>query len=212
MPAGAHLQSPSTFVCSVQSETGLGAARFEKQARSSRVSTTSIGDASGPSGPAGGPEGTSAGQGRAGNSTGRSGSVDGAASGGAVGFKEGSGGSSTIASSGGSRTETARTDGSGGPTTTGSQIGRSQNAQIVRKVTPNIPDSMRSQQFAASIDATFTIHKDGSFDVEITKGSGNDQIDRIAKTALRSWKWKPAIANNQPTESTQTVHVELGVS
>ena len=90
-------------------------------------------------------------------------------------------------------------------------IDPSTNAVIIRKVTPDIPDSLRTQSFQKSGEAKFTIHKDGSFDVELTKGFGNDQIDKIAKSALSAWKWKPATAKGEPVESTQIVQINLDV-
>jgi len=85
------------------------------------------------------------------------------------------------------------------------------HATLLYKKAPSLPEDLRNELGHAAVDAAFTIHKDGSFDVSLTKGSGNDKIDRIVLDALKTWKWKPAMVKGAPAESTETVHVDFSV-
>lgn len=187
-----------------------GAAFGPTKARGTHL--TSVGGLDGPDTGAGSPEGSPHGLGRAGLTTGGRGvSVEGSPTGSSVGFHgEGGGGTSVAEGGGGGRGEGIRST-SGGLTNTGAKIGRSEQARPVRIVQPQIPDNLKSQSFKTSVDASVTVHKDGSSDVELTQGSGNSQIDALVLRAMRGWKWKPAIANNVPTEQTLPWHFDFQV-
>jgi hypothetical protein len=187
-------------------------AAFGAKARGPQLSTTSIGGLEGPSGGAGDVDGTPGGLGRAGSSTGRAGAVDGAATGGSLGAKRGTGGSDTVASSGdgngrGSAIKEEKTDTSG----PGSKLQRSENAIATFKPEPDIPDSMRSEQFATSAGVHVKISESGRATYELTRSSGSSVIDRIVTQTLSRWKWKPAIRNGVATASETDITVSLRV-
>jgi TonB family protein len=180
-------------------------------ARGAQLSTTSIGGLEGPSGSAGDVDGTPGGQGRAGKSTGRSGAVDGAATGGNIGAKTGSGGNDTVASNGeggrGTAIRAEKADTSG----PGSKLQKSSNAEATFRPEPDIPDSMRSEQFATNVAVHVTIDENGRASYDLTRSSGSSVIDRLVTQTLRRWKWKAAIRNGAAVSSETDITVSLRV-
>jgi protein TonB len=92
-----------------------------------------------------------------------------------------------------------------------SPVGVTHNAAIRRRVDPYIPEDLRTERFAASVVARFTIHIDGSCDVALAERSGSAQIDGVVLRALRQWRWEPAVENGSPVESTQLQEVDISI-
>jgi hypothetical protein len=193
---------------------GNGSSFGMKGPHSGSLSTTGVGGLAGESGNAAGDvDGKEGGGGLAGRSTGtRNGGVGGGGpSGGSLGTKDG-GAAATIASTTATRKMTdtpesktpSRFEGEG-------EAGITHNATVIRRVEPIIPEDLKSEQFAASVVAKFTVHINGSCDVELIERSGNSQIDTIVSNALRQWRWKPAVEGGSPVESTLTQEVDISI-
>lgn len=89
--------------------------------------------------------------------------------------------------------------------------GPTQKAQPVSTVEPEIPDELKSQDFKSFVRVKVDIAADGTFTVVLRTSSGNEDVDKRVLEALKKWKWKPALAEGQPVDSTQLFRFEFEV-
>ena len=85
---------------------------------------------------------------------------------------------------------------------------------LVRAITqplPEIPDDLREAAYHAIALARFTIHPDGSVDVELLQPTQQPRLNQLLLTALHNWRFFPATENGKPVESHQDVRVHLVV-
>ncbi len=97
------------------------------------------------------------------------------------------------------------------PTPRPTPKGPTRDAEATRQAQPDIPDELRQEQFKSYVRARVVVHADGSFDVSLRGSSGNSQIDDLALSALQRWKWKPALKDGEPVESTQYFRFDFEV-
>lgn len=90
-------------------------------------------------------------------------------------------------------------------------VGPTQDAEIVSKVDPEIPDDLRQETFKTHVLVRFTIHADGSFTSSLLTSSGNADIDRLVSSALKQWRWKPALQDGKAVEKTKRFSYEIEV-
>ena len=81
--------------------------------------------------------------------------------------------------------------------------GPSGPAAVETRVDPEIPDDLRGSQYTVRVRVRVTIAADGSATPTLRSSSGNPELDNLAISALRKWKWKPALRDGSPVESTQ---------
>ena len=79
------------------------------------------------------------------------------------------------------------------------------------QVIPDIPDDLKSQDYKSFVRAKVLVHADGTFTVTLRTSSGNQEIDRRALDALKQWKWRPALQDGVPVESTKLFKFEFEV-
>ena len=89
--------------------------------------------------------------------------------------------------------------------------GPTREAEPANQVQPEIPDDLRQESFKSFVRVRVIIEADGSFTVVLRTSSGNAEVDRIALDALKRWKWKPALENGKPVQSTQFFRYEFEV-
>lgn len=97
------------------------------------------------------------------------------------------------------------------PTPQPTPKGATRDAEATRQAQPDIPDELRQEQFKSYVRARVVVHADGSFDASLRGSSGNSQIDDLALSALKRWKWKPALKDGEPFESTQYFRFDFEV-
>lgn len=88
----------------------------------------------------------------------------------------------------------------------------SQQARLLSQPLPEVPDDLREQGYQAVAMAHFTIHTDGTFDVELVKPTQNPRLNQVLLATLRQWRFFPAIENGRPVESHQDVRVHFNVN
>lgn len=98
------------------------------------------------------------------------------------------------------------------PTPRATPFGLTRDAIATRQVEPQIPYNLRDQQFKSYVRARVVIHSDGSFDASLRSSSGSHEVDELALSALRRWRWKPALKNGEPVESVRLFRIEFEVS
>jgi protein TonB len=87
----------------------------------------------------------------------------------------------------------------------------SQQARLLSQPLPDLPDDLREQGYQAVAVARFTVHANGSFDVELVKPTQNPRLNQILLATLRLWRFFPALEEGRPVESHQDVRVHFNI-
>lgn len=77
---------------------------------------------------------------------------------------------------------------------------------------PEIPSEHTEHCFKSYCVARFFIAQDGKTTVKLLTKSGSNEIDDITIGTLRRWKFKPAMLDGKPVESTRRIKVEFEVN
>lgn len=89
--------------------------------------------------------------------------------------------------------------------------GPTQDAQPADQAYPEIPDDLKNDTYKSYVRVKVEVHADGSFESTLTSSSGDLEIDQRVLEALRKWRWKPALKDGQPVDSTQYFKFEFEV-
>jgi protein TonB len=89
--------------------------------------------------------------------------------------------------------------------------GPTKDAEPSNQVNPEIPDDLKSQQFKSFVRVAVDVAADGSYTVTLRTSSGNSEVDRRVLEALKRWKWKPALRNDEAVASVQRFKFEFEV-
>ncbi|MFC0402316.1 energy transducer TonB [Paraburkholderia rhizosphaerae] len=84
-------------------------------------------------------------------------------------------------------------------------------AHAILQPLPSIPDDLREDAFQAIATARFSVHRDGSVDVELIKPTHNPRLNQLLLDALKKWRFFPAMKDGEPIDSTQDVRVHFNV-
>ena len=84
-------------------------------------------------------------------------------------------------------------------------------ARSISQPLPSLPDDLREQAYRTVATARFTIHADGSVDVELIQPTPNPRLNQLLLDALRRWRFFPALREGRPVESTQDIRVHFNV-
>ncbi|MFL9962430.1 energy transducer TonB [Paraburkholderia sediminicola] len=84
-------------------------------------------------------------------------------------------------------------------------------ARPITQPLPEIPDDLREAAYHAIALARFTIHPDGSVDVELLQPTQQPRLNQLLLASLHNWRFFPATENGKPVESHQDVRVHLVV-
>ncbi|HLK58616.1 MAG TPA: energy transducer TonB [Chthonomonadaceae bacterium] len=87
--------------------------------------------------------------------------------------------------------------------------GPTKEAEPADTVKPEIPDDLKHGDFRAFVRVKVEIEADGSATPILRTSSGNPEIDRRVLDALKRWKWKPALKDGVPVQSTQLFKFEF---
>lgn len=85
------------------------------------------------------------------------------------------------------------------------------DALVLEAPHPEIPAELHEQCVKSCCIARFIIKPDGKHRVKLISSSGSADVDEIAIKTLTRWKFKPAMLNGKPVESTRKVKVEFEV-
>jgi TonB family protein len=88
--------------------------------------------------------------------------------------------------------------------------GPSREAEPTDQVKPEIPDSLKQQGgYKSFVRVKVVVEADGSAMPILRTSSGNPDIDNRVLEALKQWKWKPALKDGVPVQSTQLFKFEF---
>ncbi len=90
-------------------------------------------------------------------------------------------------------------------------VGPTRDAEPANTVSPEIPENLKSDSLKAFVRVKVHIQPDGSFEVILRTSSNNSEVDRLVLDALKKWKWKPALLEGEPVESTKLFKFEFEV-
>lgn len=76
---------------------------------------------------------------------------------------------------------------------------------------PTLPDDLREQAYQTVATARFLVHTDGSVEVDLIKPTPNPRLNQILLTALRQWRFFPAMQSGLPVESRLDIRVHFNV-
>jgi protein TonB len=85
-------------------------------------------------------------------------------------------------------------------------------ARAIFQPLPDLPDDLREVAYRAEALARFSIHVDGSVDVELVKSTPYPRLNQLLLEALQKWRFFPAMEAGHPVESHQDVRVHFNVS
>ncbi|HEY9786572.1 MAG TPA: energy transducer TonB [Candidatus Obscuribacterales bacterium] len=85
------------------------------------------------------------------------------------------------------------------------------DAEVLVAPQPVIPPELHEQCFKSCCIARFNIGPDGKTSVKLLSSSGSEEVDDIALSTLRRWKFRPAMLNGKPVQSTRRVKIEFEV-
>jgi periplasmic protein TonB len=76
---------------------------------------------------------------------------------------------------------------------------------------PDLPDDLREQAYQTLATARFLIHTDGSAEVELVRPTPNPRLNQLLLSALRQWRFFPAMQSGHPVESRLDIRVHFNV-
>ena len=85
-------------------------------------------------------------------------------------------------------------------------------AHLLSQPLPELPDDLRDAAYRATAIARFTVHADGTADVELIHPTPMPRLNQILLDALHRWRFAPATQNGRPVESRQDVRVHFNVN
>ena len=75
---------------------------------------------------------------------------------------------------------------------------------------PDIPDELKQQGgYKSFVRVRVIVEADGAATTVLRTSSGNADIDNRVLEALKHWKWKPALKDGVPVQSTQLFKFEF---
>jgi protein TonB len=92
-----------------------------------------------------------------------------------------------------------------------SEASHYEDALAVECPRPEIPSALQEQCYKSCCIARFLIKPDGKSQVQLLSSSGSEEVDDIALSTLRRWKFKPALLDGAPVQSTRKIKVEFEI-
>jgi len=85
-------------------------------------------------------------------------------------------------------------------------------ARLLSQPLPDLPDDLREVAYRTTAIARFTVHADGTTDIELIRATPMPRLNQTLLDALRRWRFAPATKNGRPVESHQDVRVHFNVN
>ena len=76
---------------------------------------------------------------------------------------------------------------------------------------PELTAEHNEQGIKTSCCARFTIETDGKFTVKLVSSTGSQEVDDIALSTLKRWKFKPAQLNGKAIKSSRKIKIEFEI-
>lgn len=94
----------------------------------------------------------------------------------------------------------------------GSPGAEGMGARAVYQPTPDIPEALRQSSLHCVMSVQFAIGTDGRADVTLRHGCSDPRINQVVLTTLQTWRFFPAMQNNQPVASTLDMDIPIDIN
>jgi protein TonB len=84
-------------------------------------------------------------------------------------------------------------------------------ARAIYKPMPEIPEELRDHPMTLVAMARFHVGVDGAATVDLMQPTANPLLNTALLTALKTWRFFPAMANGRPVASTIDIRIPLAV-
>lgn len=84
-------------------------------------------------------------------------------------------------------------------------------AQAIEQIKPEIPFEVRSQEYKSYVRVKVEIDIDGTSNPSLKTSSGNEKVDAAVLSALKRWRWRPALLNGSTIKSVRYFRFEFEV-
>jgi TonB family protein len=84
-------------------------------------------------------------------------------------------------------------------------------AQPIEQIKPEIPYELRSQDYKSFVRVSVVVDIDGSSNPTLKTSSGNDKVDLQVLSALKKWRWRPALLDGRAVKSVRYFRFEFEV-
>ncbi len=85
-------------------------------------------------------------------------------------------------------------------------------ARAVYQPTPDIPEALRQSSLHCVMSVQFAIGTDGHADVTLRHGCSDPRINQVVLTTLQTWRFFPAMQNDQPVASTLDMDIPIDIN
>jgi periplasmic protein TonB len=97
------------------------------------------------------------------------------------------------------------------PAARSSTGGMTMGARALYRPMPEIPEELRHRELAVVAMARFRVAADGSATVELLQATADPRLNTALMSALRKWRFFPAMNNGRPIASTIDIRVPIEV-
>lgn len=91
-------------------------------------------------------------------------------------------------------------------------FGPSRRAEPDGLFTPDLPEDVGSRTYSRYVRVRAEIDAQGTARISVLKGSGDDDIDDAVVTALKRWKWQPALKTGLAVPEVQEFDYDLATN
>lgn len=81
-------------------------------------------------------------------------------------------------------------------------FGPSRDAEPQTLFYPVLPEDLAGRTYSQTVKVKVVVGLTGSADITLTKPSGDDDVDEAILSAIRQWRWQPALKQGQPVAQT----------
>lgn len=81
-------------------------------------------------------------------------------------------------------------------------FGPTRNAEPQTLFYPILPQDAASRTYSRAVKVKVAVGATGSVEINLTRGSGDEEIDEAIVAAIRQWQWQPALKTGQPVAQT----------
>lgn len=74
---------------------------------------------------------------------------------------------------------------------------------------PNLPVDAATRTYSRTVKVKVAVSVNGTVEINLTRGSGDEEIDDAIVEAMRQWQWQPALKSGQPVAQTQEFVYDL---
>lgn len=91
-------------------------------------------------------------------------------------------------------------------------FGPTRRAEPEECVWTELPEDARQRSFQSVVRVRASVGVKGNAEISLARGSGDGEVDAAILSALRRWRWSPALRDGQPVASVQEFDYDLSAN